>query len=148
MMLYIENITCHDGQQPPQRQQPSHRPLQPPLPQEGEHDVPVDHLYVCPHSAKQDFHSQQQPFYRESSFLQHDIAGTAPKVLIPKSATSANFGLSTFVEPIPDRSKHINKTSNPLFVGDIEGARPKAVEFRSKRNVDPLCPKYTLPSAA
>lgn len=33
-------------------------------------------------------------------------------------------------------------------MGDIEGARPKAVEFKSKRNIDPLCPKYTLPSAA
>jgi hypothetical protein len=141
-MVYIENITCHERPPPS-----SQRPLQPPLPEEGQHDVPLHDLYLLPHAAKQDFHTQQ-PFYRESSFLQHDIAGTAPKVLIPKSATSANFGLSTFVEPIPDRNKHINKTSNPLFVGDIEGARPKAVEFRSRRNVDPLCPKYTLPSAS
>jgi hypothetical protein len=106
---------------------PYERPLQSPLPQKGQHDVPLHHLYPPPHSAKQDFHTQQQPFYRESSFLQHDIAGTSPKVLIPKSATSANFSLSTYVEPVPDRSKHINKTSDPLCVADIEGARPKAV---------------------
>jgi len=33
-------------------------------------------------------------------------------------------------------------------VDDIEGARPRANEFRSKRVVNPLCPKYILPSAA
>jgi hypothetical protein len=44
--------------------------------------------------------------------------------------------------------KQINKTSNPLHIDDIEGARPKVNEFKSKRNVDPLCPKYVLPTAS
>ncbi len=59
-----------------------------------------------------------------------------------------NFLLSTYVEPVPDRSKHINKSSDPLFIDDIEGARPKCTDFRSKRVVDPLCPKYLLPTAS
>jgi hypothetical protein len=52
------------------------------------------------------------------------------------------------VEPIPDRSSKLVKTSDPLFIDDIEGTRPKACEFRSKRQVDPLCPQYLLPSAS
>ncbi len=31
---------------------------------------------------------------------------------------------------------------------DIEGSQPKAHEFRTNRVIDPLCPKYKLPSAA
>jgi hypothetical protein len=46
-------------------------------------------------------------------------------VLIPKSSTSANFSLSTYIEPFPNTVKQINKTSNPLHIDDIEGARPK-----------------------
>ncbi len=42
----------------------------------------------------------------------------------------------------------IKKSSDPLFIDDIEGARPKCNEFRSRRIVDPLCPKYILPSAS
>ena len=52
------------------------------------------------------------------------------------------------MEPIPDGSKHIKKTSNPLYVDDIEGAKPKCTDFRTRRVVDPLCPKYMLPSAS
>jgi len=69
-------------------------------------------------------------------------------VLIPKQANSTNFALSTYIEPIPDRNKHINKTSNPLYIDDIEGARPKACEFKTRRVVDPLAPQYLLPSAS
>ena len=92
--------------------------------------------------------ASSKPFYRESSFLQHDIPGTSPKVLIPKNSTSSNFGLSTYVEPVPDRARHIQKKSNPLYIDDIEGSRPKASEFRTRRVVDPLAPKYLLPSAS
>jgi hypothetical protein len=55
--------------------------------------------------------------------------------------------LSTFIEPIPNRYKHLNKTSDPLRIDDIEGARPKAHEFKTNRIVDPLQPKYQLPTA-
>jgi len=48
---------------------------------------------------------------------------------------------------LPDRFKHINKVSDSLRIDDIEGARPKAHEFRTNRVVDPLCPKYQLPKA-
>ena len=64
------------------------------------------------------------------------------------NASSSNFQLSTYVEPIPDRSRHIQKTSNPLYIDDIEGARPKCTDFKTRRVVDPLCPKYLLPSAS
>ena len=101
-----------------------------------------------PHTAKQDFSASQKPFYRDSSFQQHDIPGTAPKVLIPKKGNQTNFALSTYIEPVPDRAKHIQKHSNPLYVDDIEGARPKVSEFRTKRVVDPLQPRYMLPSAS
>lgn len=80
--------------------------------------------------------------------MQNDIAGTAPRVLIPQNVNTSNYLLSTYIEPVPDRSKHINKSSDPLFIDDIEGARPKCTEFRSKRMVDPLCPKYLLPTAS
>jgi len=55
--------------------------------------------------------------------------------------------LSTFIEPIPNRYKQLNKTSDPLRIDDIEGARPKAHEFKTNRIVDPLQPKYQLPTA-
>ena len=56
--------------------------------------------------------------------------------------------MSTFVEPIPDRAKHINKVSDPLYHNDIEGSKPKANQFRTGRTVDPLCPVYKLPKSA
>jgi hypothetical protein len=85
---------------------------------------------------------------RESSFQQKDIPGTTPKVHIPEHPTSTNFQLSTYIEPVPNHSKQIRKVSNPLYIDDIEGARPKCTDFRSNRVVDPLCPKYMLPSAS
>lgn len=97
-------------------------------------------------AGKADFPSQQ-PFLRQSSFLSHDIQGTDPRVLIPKQPHQTNYSLSTYVEPVPDHSRKINKTSDPLFIDDIEGARPRVTDFRSRRMVDPLCPKYQLPSA-
>jgi hypothetical protein len=80
--------------------------------------------------------------------LQRDIPGTTPKVLIPQQLSSSNYQLSTYIEPVPDRSKHIHKQSDPLYIDDIEGARPKCTDFRTRRVVDPLCPKYLLPSAS
>lgn len=86
--------------------------------------------------------------FRESTFLLHDIEGTVPRKLIPNQPKSINYQLSTYVEPIPDRNKHIQKHSDPLFIDDIEGSRPKCTDFRSNRIVDPLCPKYLLPSTS
>lgn len=63
---------------------------------------------------------------RDSSFQKRDINGANPKILIPPKTNDTNYSLSTFVEPIPDRAKHINKVSDPLYRDDIEGARPKA----------------------
>ena len=40
------------------------------------------------------------------------------------------------------------KKSDPLFIDDIEGCRPKAKEFRTKRVVNPLNPQYILPSVS
>lgn len=55
--------------------------------------------------------------------------------------------MSTYVEPIPG-VKPNTKQSNPLYIDDIEGTKPKSHEFRTNRVVDPLCPVYKLPSAA
>lgn len=96
---------------------------------------------------KHDF-SLPNRYERQSSFQLNDIAGAHPKKLIPHNANSNSFSLSTFVEPIPDRSLHIRKHSDPLYIDDIEGARPRVSHFRTKRVVDPLCPKYKLPSTA
>lgn len=41
----------------------------------------------------------------------------------------------------------MNKVSDPLRIDDIEGARPKAHEFKTTRHIDPLQPKYQLPKA-
>ena len=35
-----------------------------------------------------------------------------------------------------------------MYIDDIEGARPKVNEFRTRRVVDPLQPKYLLPSSS
>lgn len=51
------------------------------------------------------------------------------------------------MEPIPG-TKPNSKQSNPLYIDDIEGTKPKSHEFRTNRVVDPLCPVYKLPSAA
>lgn len=40
------------------------------------------------------------------------------------------------------------KKSDPLFIDDIEGCRPRVKEFRSKRVVNPLNPHYILPSVS
>ncbi len=58
--------------------------------------------------------------------MKKDIEGTVPKTLIPKDQMGTNFTLSTYVEPIPNNYKHIHKSSDPLKIDDIEGARPKA----------------------
>lgn len=95
---------------------------------------------------KQEFPTPHR-YERQSSFQMNDIAGTTPKVHI-SDHVQANYSLSTFVEPVPDRANHLRKQSNPLFIDDIEGSRPKVSHFRTKRVVDPLCPKYVLSSAA
>ena len=64
-------------------------------------------------------------YSRESSFQKKDINGANPKILIPPKSNDTSYSLSTFVEPIPDRAKHIQKVSDPLFRDDIEGAKPK-----------------------
>ena len=86
--------------------------------------------------------------FRESTFLRHDIEGTVPRQIIPKEPKSLTYQLSTYIEPVPDRSKHITIKSDPLFIDDIEGSRPKCNGFKSRRVVDPLCPKYLLPSSS
>ena len=85
---------------------------------------------------------------RDSSFQRNDITGATPKIRIPPAQRDSGFSLSTFVEPIPDRARHINKVSDPLYRDDIEGSRPKAHEFKTNRSVDPLCPVYKLPTPA
>jgi hypothetical protein len=52
------------------------------------------------------------------------------------------------VEPVPDHARTLKKRSDSLYIDDIEGARTKVTEFHTKRVVDPLCPKYILPSAS
>ena len=37
----------------------------------------------------------------------------------PKRETATNFTLSTYIEPIPNRYKQLNKTSDPLKIDDI-----------------------------
>lgn len=46
--------------------------------------------------------------------------------MIGKKTNEGGFSLSTYVEPVPDRAKHINKVSNPLYHDDIEGTKPKS----------------------
>lgn len=75
--------------------------------------------------AKNDF-ATRTDYNRESTFQRKDIEGTLPKTLIPNQQTGTNFTLSTYIEPIPNRYKQINKSSDPLRIDDIEGARPKA----------------------
>lgn len=85
---------------------------------------------------------------RDSSFQRHDIDGADPRIRIPPAQRDSGFGLSTFIEPIPDRAKSIKKVSNPLYHADIEGSQPKADDFKTARVVDPLCPVYKLPTPA
>ena len=99
-------------------------------------------------SGKNDFKPSQGTYVRDSTFQRHDIDGANPRIRIPPAQRDSGFGLSTFIESIPDRAKHISKVSDPLYRDDIEGARPKAHEFRTNRIVDPLCPVYKLPSPA
>ena len=73
-----------------------------------------------------DFKPTQTNYSRDSSFQRHDIQGATPKIKIPPAQRDSGFSLSTFVEPIPDRAKQINKVSDPLFHNDIEGSKPKA----------------------
>lgn len=76
--------------------------------------------------AKNDFKPTYSQFNRDSSFQKNDIQGAHPKVLIPKKQNDIGFNLSTFVEPIPEKVKFVNKISNPLYHDDIEGSKPKS----------------------
>lgn len=74
---------------------------------------------------KNDFKPSNTQYYRDSSFQKKDIEGSNPKILIPPKPNDTTFSLSTFVEPKPDRAKHIQKVSDPLYRDDIEGAKPR-----------------------
>ena len=68
--------------------------------------------------AKNDF-GVRTDFPRDSSFQRRDIEGTLPKSTISKRETASNFSLSTYVEPIPNRFKKINKLSDSMNINDI-----------------------------
>lgn len=72
------------------------RSLRPSLPRPRGHNVPFDHQYRHTHLDKQDF-KVNKPYFRESSFLRDDIAGSKPKHLVSQHAREANFSLSTYV---------------------------------------------------
>lgn len=76
-------------------------------------------------SAKNDFKPTTTQYHKDSSFQKRDINGANPKILIPPKPNDTTFSLSTFVEPIPDRFKKLQKVSDPLYRDDIEGAKPK-----------------------
>jgi hypothetical protein len=41
----------------------------------------------------------------------------------------------------------VKKVSDPLKHHDIEGSYPQAVYFKTNRVVDPIMPRYKLPSS-
>jgi hypothetical protein len=89
-----------------------------------------------------------QRFVRESTFQLHDMHGTLPVKLLPQNEHKTSYNLSTFVEPKSIGFKKFEKTSDPLKIDDIEGTKPSAVGFNTKRITDPVCPVYKLPSCA
>lgn len=83
---------------------------------------------------------------RYSSFQKHDIDGSQCRQQIPAKVTRENYSHSSYIEPRPERAAKVKKTSDPLYHGDIEKSFPQAVEFQTGRIVDPIQPKYQLPS--
>lgn len=84
---------------------------------------------------------------RDSSFQIKDIEGAQCKQQIPKNVQRENYIYSTYVEPRPEFAKSVTKVSDPLRHRDIEGSYPQAVEFKTSRVVNPLAPRYKLPSS-
>lgn len=74
--------------------------------------------------------------------------GASPTKLIPETVNKESFNLSSFVEPRSIGFRRPDKQADPMRIDDIEGTRPAAVGFKTKRIVDPVCPVYKLPSVA
>ena len=74
--------------------------------------------------------------------------GASPTKLIPETVNKTTFNLSSFVEPRSVGYRRPERVSDPLRIDDIEGTKPAAVGFQTKRIVDPVCPAYKLPSVA
>lgn len=85
---------------------------------------------------------------RDSTFQRRDILGAAPKNHVSEKMYGTGYGLSTFIEPNPLINRNKQKPSDPLKIDDIDGTKPKANEFRTRRIVDPLAPKYQLASCS
>lgn len=76
------------------------------------------------------------------------MQGTSPTKLIPEQMSRVGYNLSSYVEPRSIGFRKAERTSDPLRVDDIEGAKPHAVGFITKRVTDPIAPAYKLPSCA
>jgi len=76
------------------------------------------------------------------------MQGGSPTKLIPETVNKASFNLSSFVEPRSVGYHKPGRVADPLRIDDIEGSRPAAVGFQTKRVTDPICPVYKLPSVA
>lgn len=76
------------------------------------------------------------------------MQGTSPTKRIPDAMAKVAYNLSSYVEPRSVGFKKLEKTSDPLRIDDIEGAKPQAVGFTTNRITDPVAPVYKLPSCA
>ena len=77
-----------------------------------------------------------------------DIEGARPKALPPWQR--ANFHETLDIEGAQPRPLHVEKRNHPALAltnADIEESAPRATRFRSRREVNPIDPAYTLPRA-